>query len=828
MADCDLTLDIGDVSGPGRVGEILIRPISAGDNGTYWQSDHAGRIPLKYNDPLHAASDPAYDPEYTILGVGKWEPVKQGATYEFTVVRVNSTTVNESFTAVIPATSTANFSDLVPTIPSPVPPASLDTLTADLVAGPSDTNTALNALNATASTADRARANHTGVQAQSTVTNLVSDLALKAPLASPAFTGTPTGITKTHVGLSNVDNTSDVNKPVSTATTTQLNLKAPLASPAFTGTPTGITKTHVGLGNVDNTSDANKPISTAQAAALAVKSDDLDNSDFKKLLPWYNAVKNRASSSVDVVCLGDSIFEGYGLSNWVDSLPQQLATLLRSQLFVSGVTGARGFVGPQSDLVNHPFWPQVYTGGTVSAAGYGPNLRHYAMTATGHKVVHTVQAGGITRFDIHHLANNSSNMYYKIDGGSNVALPSTAGAGILQPTVTSVNLPVTSTIEVGWTSGTPIFTGITEFHGDFASGIKVHQVGASGTTAANWLAYSGFPTTAGAWDACLPLLNPDLIIINLGGNDARVALGNQTAAQFKTTLTSLIAAIRAKSMTCPIMVSMVYDPELPGGALNQPWSNYVDAIKQLAANDSTVICVDHSARMPAVALTDTYSLYNAAKLPHAAAKGYAQMAETEGSVLIPDDRFYRTIGGVAPLEPVTLGINTPTAKTVLHGDRQWKEITRTLTLADGTGTAEIAVASWTIPANTATANLMLKLAYFGQVSSTATLTYRIRVGPSATALASRAQAAVFTTSAAGAANTHTSGDVFLSFLTIGSGGTCTAGGAFMLGTATLPPTVAAFSAASVNTTVDNVVSISVVQSASQTLSSRGAQLTQLP
>ena len=73
-------------------------------------------------------------------------------------------------------------------------------------------------------------------------------------------------LAKADVGLSNVDNTSDANKPVSTAQQTALNAKAPLASPAFTGTPTGITKTHVGLGNVDNTSDANKPVSTAQAA----------------------------------------------------------------------------------------------------------------------------------------------------------------------------------------------------------------------------------------------------------------------------------------------------------------------------------------------------------------------------------------------------------------------------------------------------------------------------------------------------------------------------------------------------------------------------------
>jgi hypothetical protein len=91
-------------------------------------------------------------------------------------------------------------------------------------------------------------------------------VASKAPLASPAFTGTPTGITKAHVGLGNVDNTSDASKPVSTAQAAINATKAPLASPAFTGTPTGITKSHVGLGNVDNTSDANKPISTAQAA----------------------------------------------------------------------------------------------------------------------------------------------------------------------------------------------------------------------------------------------------------------------------------------------------------------------------------------------------------------------------------------------------------------------------------------------------------------------------------------------------------------------------------------------------------------------------------
>ncbi len=51
-----------------------------------------------------------------------------------------------------------------------------------------------------------------------------------------AATNTITGLAKTDVGLANVDNTSDVNKPISTATATALALKANLASPTFTGT----------------------------------------------------------------------------------------------------------------------------------------------------------------------------------------------------------------------------------------------------------------------------------------------------------------------------------------------------------------------------------------------------------------------------------------------------------------------------------------------------------------------------------------------------------------------------------------------------------------
>jgi DNA-binding protein YbaB len=101
-------------------------------------------------------------------------------------------------------------------------------------------------------------------------------LDLKAPLDSPAFTGTVTGVSATMVGLGNVDNTTDLLKPVSTAQQTALDLKAPLASPAFTGTVTGVSAAMVGLGNVDNTTDLLKPVSTAQQTALDLKATKLD------------------------------------------------------------------------------------------------------------------------------------------------------------------------------------------------------------------------------------------------------------------------------------------------------------------------------------------------------------------------------------------------------------------------------------------------------------------------------------------------------------------------------------------------------------------------
>jgi hypothetical protein len=155
----------------------------------------------------------------------------------------------------------------------------------------------------------------------------VSQVKALAPVQSVASKTGAVTLVKGDVGLGNVDNTADADKPVSTATQTALNAKqdtlvsgtniktvnsnsllgsgnieisSSVAWGGITGTlstqtdlqsaldakePTisaGTTgqyyrgdksfqtldKTAVGLGNVDNTSDANKPISTATQTAL--------------------------------------------------------------------------------------------------------------------------------------------------------------------------------------------------------------------------------------------------------------------------------------------------------------------------------------------------------------------------------------------------------------------------------------------------------------------------------------------------------------------------------------------------------------------------------
>ena len=88
----------------------------------------------------------------------------------------------------------------------------------------------------------------------------------------------PHGVTKVQIGLSEVNNTSDINKPVSAAQASAIDIVQSDIDihKLEVNNPHSVTKAQVGLGNVDDTSDVNKPISIAQHTAIDAVQDDLN------------------------------------------------------------------------------------------------------------------------------------------------------------------------------------------------------------------------------------------------------------------------------------------------------------------------------------------------------------------------------------------------------------------------------------------------------------------------------------------------------------------------------------------------------------------------
>jgi len=105
-------------------------------------------------------------------------------------------------------------------------------------------------------------------------------------------------------------NATNARNAIGAASITDLNAKAPINNPTFTGTVGGITKNMVGLSNVDNTTDLQKPISTATQTALDIKASLLQNNS--KIVQFGDSITAYGNNT------GNPYFDSWGFTTWLN------------------------------------------------------------------------------------------------------------------------------------------------------------------------------------------------------------------------------------------------------------------------------------------------------------------------------------------------------------------------------------------------------------------------------------------------------------------------------------------------------------------------------
>jgi hypothetical protein len=194
---------------------------------------------------------------------------------------------------------------------------------------------------------------------------------------SQIIAGNPHGTTKADVGLSNVDNTSDLNKPISTATQTALNAKensitAGTTSQYWRGDKTFQTldKTAVGLSNVDNTSDANKPISSATQTALNGKA---------------NTAHVHALSDLTQSAATSGQVPSWNGTNWVPVTPSPGVTdhTLLSNIGTNTHAQIDTFMANTTNVYAESKEPTGFFSRTTSALSFDNGTRNFSITPTG-------------------------------------------------------------------------------------------------------------------------------------------------------------------------------------------------------------------------------------------------------------------------------------------------------------------------------------------------------------------------------------------------------------------------------------------------------------
>lgn len=174
---------------------------------------------------------------------------------------------------------------------------------------------------------------------------------------------------RSNLGLGNVDNTSDANKPVSTATQTALDLKANLASPALTGTPTAPTATSgTNTTQIATTAFVTTAINAIQLTPAGAVSAFAMNSAPTGWIKANGAAVSRTTYSTLFSAIGTTFGVGDGSTTF--NLPDLRGEFVRGWDDARGVDSGRSFGTAQTDLVKaHTHTGTTSTNGSHTHGG---------------------------------------------------------------------------------------------------------------------------------------------------------------------------------------------------------------------------------------------------------------------------------------------------------------------------------------------------------------------------------------------------------------------------------------------------------------------------
>ena len=391
---------------------------------------------------------------------------------------------------------------------------------------------------------------------------------------------------------------------------------------------------------------------------------------------WLSATAARGSSPAKVLVLGDSISEGVIAGSptyqkrWTDLLQKQLRQALGLPLS-SGYMPAYYADAIISDDTTRG-------GAAASENNWQWGLGGKALTmpgTTGDQATLTWPAQTCTKVRIWYGKTNflGGNFTVKVDGvdvtasgtlypggtasGSIVACAAAAKAGGFyweSPTLTEASHTVVVTSATNGAQA--VVNGAEFFQGDESTGVRVYDGAHSGAKASDYVRAT---MDAGHWQD-VALLAPQLVLVNLGTNDAT----SITASQFQTDLTALVAKIQANA---PDATTVLVKGWRPGTVTQATWDEFNAAKDAVADATADVVTFDLAAEWPTLTTDGANNqglMYEATDPVHPNSAGHQRYADVMTNLIAPATAPKRVGTVTARLAADTAAVN---ASTVLVG-----------------------------------------------------------------------------------------------------------------------------------------------------------------